>query len=121
MKPADELEKLAALQPAVEPRVLVQVAQAPAQLGLVHPDIDPGDRRATRRRSGQPGQYPDRRRLARAVGTEQAEDRSLGNVQVEAVEGKDGAEVLRQPAYFDRRPSCGWRGCHHASSRPPTK
>jgi hypothetical protein len=39
---------------------------------------------------------PDRRRLARSIWAEEAEDRALGDLEVDAVEGAHGAEGLDQ-------------------------
>ena len=60
----------------VEPRVLVEIADPPAELGPVEPDVDAGHGRGPAGRPGEAGQDPDRRRLAGAVGAEQAEDRA---------------------------------------------
>ncbi len=49
------------------------------------------------------GQQPHRRRLAGAVGAEQAEADALGHVEVEAVDRRDRAEPLHHAAQFDRR------------------
>jgi hypothetical protein len=127
VKPADELEELAPLHPAVEPRVLVKVAQAAAKLRLVQANLHPGDRCAAGGGSGEPGQDPDRRRLARTIRAQQAEDRAARHHKVEPIKGEDRPELLREPAGLDRRPGRrpghrgGRRGGRHDSSRPATK
>src|SRR5258708_237301 len=61
----------------------------------------------------QRGQNLHRGGLAGAVGAEQGEDRSLRNVQIDAVEHNLVAERLSQPGSRDRR----W-GCSYAPSFP---
>ena len=46
---------------------------------------------------------PQRRRLAGAVGAEQAEDRPPGDLEVDAGEGDGRTEVLRQAFDFDHQ------------------
>ena len=50
----------------------------------------------------QGGEDPHHRRLPRAVGAEEPEDRALGDGQVHSVEGGGGAEALHQPLDDDR-------------------
>ncbi len=50
-----------------------------------------------------PGQQPHRRRLAGAVGAEQAEADPLRHLEVEPVDRGDRAEALDHAAEFDRR------------------
>ena len=52
------------------------------------------------------GQHPHRRRLARAVGAEQADARALGHVEVEAVDRRDRAVALRRRAGGSRAGTC---------------
>ena len=66
------------------------------QLVAEHPQLAlVGDRLA--------GQQPHRRRLAGAVGPEQAEADALRHLEVEPVDGGDRAEALDDPAELDRR------------------
>ena len=51
---------------------------------------------APRGRADQPEQQPDRGRLARAVGPEVTDHLALADLEVEVVEGGDGAVALRQ-------------------------
>ena len=59
------------------------------------------------------GQHLHRRRLAGAVGAEQADARALGHVEVEPVDGDDGPVGLAYPAETDDRTALhgttGWR------------
>ena len=50
-----------------------------------------------------PGEQPHRRRLAGAVGPEQAEADPLRHVEVEAVDRRDRPEPLDHATQFDRR------------------
>ena len=63
----------------------------------------PGDRRGARRGAQQRREHPQRRRLARAVGPEEADDLALGDVEVDAV---DGAHLA--PSSW---PSRVWKVC----------
>ena len=50
------------------------------------------------------GEEAHRRRLAGAVGPEQADARAFGHVEVEAVHGRDGAVALHHAPQSDRQP-----------------
>src|SRR5204862_6706438 len=78
---ADEVEQLAAAHPAVETRILVEISQAPAQRRPVETDRDARDGRFTGSCPCEPGEDPDRRRLAGAVRTEETEDRPRRDVE----------------------------------------
>src|SRR6185295_7732489 len=75
-EPAGQLEQLAAAHPGVETWVLVEVAEPAVKIGPVEAGLDAGDRGRAAGRHGQPGEDPDRRRLAGAVGAEEPEHRS---------------------------------------------
>ena len=89
MEPADEREQLAPGHPAVEPRVLVEVADVSVELGHVQADLDACNGGAPGAGLGESGEDPDGRGLARSVRAEEAEDRARGYGQIEAVEGED--------------------------------
>src|SRR5690242_3182657 len=54
-------------------------------------DVESTHARHTARRSHRGRQYPDRRRLARAVRPEKAEDFTAGDIQIDATDGLDAA------------------------------
>ena len=56
-----------------------------------------------RGRQHQTEQHPDRGRLARAVGAEEAVDVTFADVEVEVVDREDGSEALGQPGGGDHR------------------
>ena len=64
------------------------------------------------------GQHLHRRRLAGAVGAEQADARALGHVEVEAVDGEDVAVVLDDLAQADGEGGHPSKAIH-ARLRPP--
>ncbi len=66
------------------------------EIGGVEPDLDAGDPGRPGRRTREPGEDPDRRRLAGSVRAQEAEHRPARNLQVEPVEREDRAVVLRQ-------------------------
>ena len=62
---------------------------------------------------GEPEQEPDQRRLAGAVGAEEAERDAARHLEVDAVERGAGAEALAEPARLDGE--CGGGGGGHAA------
>ena len=66
-------------------------------------DVVPQDRCPTAGGSQQGGDHAQRRRLAGTVGTEQAVDDAGGDLQVEAVDGGEGAESPGQTIGRDGR------------------
>ena len=64
-------------------------------------DVVPRDARRAARRDGQGGHHPDGRRLAGAVGPEQSEDRPLGHLEADVVDGGEVAEALDQADGLD--------------------
>jgi hypothetical protein len=76
-------QRLARRQVLVVARVLCQIAHVTTNADAVCDDVLPEDGGAAARGTRQAQQQFDRRRLARAVRAEKAEDRILGHVQVE--------------------------------------
>ena len=70
-------------------------------------DVVPQDRRPTAGGRQQGGDHAQRRRLAGSVGAEQAVDDAGGNLQIQGVDGGEGAEGPRQAIGSDRR-GLGW-------------
>ena len=70
-------------------------------------DVVPQDRRPTAGGRQQGGDHAQRRRLAGTVGAEQAVDDAGGNLQIQGVDGGEGAEGPRQAIGLDRR-GLGW-------------
>src|SRR5205085_7707304 len=93
---AGEMQELSARHPAVEPRLLVLVADQAGETRAPARRVEAADGGAPGRGSGQPGQQPDGRRLAGAVGPEEAEQGAARDLQVEPVQGRDATVVLDQ-------------------------
>src|SRR5207244_1817195 len=79
VEPANELKQLTSNHPTIEPQILVQIAEAAAEVRLVEADLGPYNSRAARCRSCEARQDPDRRRLAGTIRTKQAKDRAAWN------------------------------------------
>ena len=106
VEPAEHPQVLATREILVDRRVLAREADQRADpVGLLD-DVEAGDARAPAIRLEQGGEDPYRRRLAGAVGPEQAEDRAFLDGQVHAVEGADlmlpGAVDLDEALRVDR-------------------
>ena len=84
----DVAQRLAAGHPAVEPRVLGEVAELAAVLAGSR-DRDAVDRRAAGRRAGEAGEDLEGGRLAGAVRAEKAEDGAGRHVEGEVGQGLD--------------------------------
>ena len=65
-------------------------------------DIDPQDLRRPGGRREQPAEDPDRGRLPRSIASEESEHLSFFDGDRERVDGREGAEALREEARFDR-------------------
>lgn len=75
---------------------LRHIADAALDLvGLVD-DVIAGDRRAPAGRLEEPDQHLDRRALAGAIWPEKAENLAGLDVEIQPIDGDDGAEVLRE-------------------------
>ena len=84
---------------------LGDVADAPAHRDRRAAEIVSGDDGVARARGEQRREHPQRRRLAGAVGAEEADDLACIDVDVDAANGLDstraGGEALGQPARLD--------------------
>ena len=73
----------------------------------------------------EPGDHPQRRRLAAARGAEQGEELALADRQVEALDGRNdlalGGVLLAHPDQLDRRPLLGNRLLAHARATLPRR
>ena len=87
----------------VEARPLDEAGDAVERARAVDERIAAEELRVARRRADQPEQHPQRRRLARAVRAEVAEDVAALDGQVDVVDRDDLAVALDEPARFDRR------------------
>ena len=115
----DVAERLAAGHPAVEPRILGEVAELAAMLAGRR-DRHAVDGCAAGGRPGEAGEDLERGRLAGAVRAEEAEDGAGGHVEGQVGQGLDALVVLGQAGHRDGvghrfAPSCaacdvaGWR------------
>src|SRR5207237_7272721 len=83
-------------------------ADRPSHLLRLPDDVEPPDARASRRRLGERGENPDAGRLPGAVGTEEPEDLTFTDAQVDPGHGLDRRGVaargkgLDQPRCLDR-------------------
>ena len=100
---ADHHEVLGARQVLVHRGVLAGQADALAQGGGVADGVQARDADRAGVRAQQRGEHADRRRLARAVGAEQAEHRAGLDLEVDAVERADLAERLDEAFDEDGR------------------
>ena len=103
----DHDEVLQAGEVLVDRGVLAREADLVAQLRRVGDDVEAGDLGAAGVGPQQRREDPHDRRLAGAVGAEQAEHRARRGLEVDAVERADVAEGLRQPAHADGRRAPG--------------
>src|SRR5216683_1010016 len=84
----------------------------PAYLGGLGDDVVAGHPGLAAVRPQQRGQHPDRGRLSCPVGSEHAENRAAGNLEVDARKRLGMAEGLLEPGYLDYQ----GRAHHQASS-----
>ena len=87
VEPGRVAQVLAARHGPVEADVVGQVADVPLDLERVARRVEAEDLGRAAGRLGQAEQHQDGRRLARAVGTEEAEHLALADVQVERADG----------------------------------
>ena len=91
------------------------VADVPPDLDAVGHAVEAQDGGATPRREDEVQERPDGRRLAGAVGPEEAEDLAALDLQVEVLDGMDVAVVLGQAL---RQDGGRWRALAHVVHRP---
>ena len=99
---------------------LRDVADPPADLLRLAPQVDAGDRRLARRRREQRREHPQRRRLAGAVRPEEAEDLARADLEVDAADGLDRPPLrvlnVRAQVAASRSSSRGSGGCRHVDA-----
>ena len=100
-EPAEQVDDLATAQGGPEHDVAGHVGELTVQLGGVAPRVAAEDGRGAAVGAQQAEQDADRRRLARAVGSEEAVDLALADAEVESVEGDGGAERLAEAGHGD--------------------
>lgn len=96
VQPGEQPEVLAAGEVTVDRGVLAGDADAAADGGRIAEQVVPGDPGRAGVRAQQRGQQPYGRRLARAIGAEEAADSALRDGQIESAQGVDLAEPLLQ-------------------------
>src|SRR5688572_1900471 len=104
----DESEKFRAGELLINERSVRDEAELRFGRDRIHRDVDAGDTDRPRGRLENPGDHPERRRLARAVRPEEAEQLSLRHSQVDRVYGGEPAVALGQRRELDHGVS-GWR------------
>ncbi len=93
---AEELEILLDREIAIERELLRHVADVLAHAFRIAGDIDAGDDGAASARPQQAAEDADDGRLPRAIGTEEAHDFALGDLEAHMVDGDEIAEPLDQ-------------------------
>jgi len=101
VEPAVELEQLAPAQPVVEAEVLGQESQLGTRVAVAERRAEHGG--VPRARGHQPEQHLQRRRLARTVRAEIAEDVATVDRQVDVVDGNELPVALDETARDNRR------------------
>src|SRR5262249_4339136 len=100
---ADEFEVLAHRQVLVEAEALRHVADAPLDLGGLRADVEAEALARAGIRREQAAEHADRRRLAAAVGPEEAEDHAARHLDGEVLHHGLVAEALGEAADADGR------------------
>ena len=90
-------EVVARRQPVVKADLVGQVADPALDLERIAQRVEAGDLGAPAGRLGQAEQHQDRRRLARAVGPEDADDLAGADLEIDMVDREVGAVALGQP------------------------
>src|SRR5262249_32993039 len=110
VEPALQLQQLGAGLARVERRLLQRDTDAqPDRVGPLD-DVEARDRRAAAGRLEQRAQHAHRRRLAGSVRTEEAVDLALLDLELEAVDGGDTAEIAHEALASN---SCGSHACSY--------
>ena len=97
----DELEELRARQLFVDERAVGNEPELALRGDRIVDDIDAADVDGAARRPSNSGDHPQRRRLAGAIGTEEAEQLALRHFQVDAVDGGEFPVPFRQVRELD--------------------
>ncbi len=103
---AEDIETLPPGEPRPERDVASHVGEALVERRSVMPRVRSEELDVPATRSDEAEDHTDRRRLARSVGTDEAVDLSLRDLEVEPVKGVDGAIALGQPLRADDREDC---------------
>jgi hypothetical protein len=101
----DQLEVLPPGEDLVDRRRLTGEAHTASDVVRLGQDVEAGHPARSARRHAERRQHPHEGGLAGTVGSEQAEDRALGDDEADAVDGAGLPEVLDQVDGLDRR--CG--------------
>ena len=103
----------------IQRHVLGQVADVLAHIQRLRPHIEPGDAHVARTRGVEAGEHANRRRLARPVGAEEADDFAALHFKGQAVDGRRGAELLTEVANRDHHAVAATQRAHvvHARGR----
>ena len=113
-----QFEVLPHVELAVERKPLRHVAHAAARLEVARVDRAAEQPRLSLGRGQKTGQHLHRRRLAAAVGADEAEDLAAIDVKAHVVDGDEVAESHRQIARLDGRRAVGARPARHDLDGP---
>ncbi len=97
----EEIEVLGDRELAVERKFLRHVADVLARRGARPAQVEAGDAQRSGSGGQKPAQHAERRRLARAVRTEQAEDLAATNFEADVIDRREGAELAHQVVHLD--------------------
>jgi hypothetical protein len=101
VEPGLQGEVLAYRQIAIECEALRDVADMAARCARVANHVDSGNANFTARRWERSAQHADRRRLACAVGTQEAEHFAVAHGEIDSVDGNEITKAPRQAARVD--------------------
>ena len=101
VQPAEEPDVLVDCQQFIQGEPLGHVADAALHLLGIAAHVDAADDRGAGGRLEQAAEHADGRRLAGAVGAEEAEDFSLLHIEADVIDGHEPAEASRQIANDD--------------------
>ena len=103
VRAGEEIEVVAHGKLSVQRILLGDVADSLPRRSASRADIDARHAQLAARSRQQPAQHAKRRRLAGAVGPEQPENLAAANVEIDVIDGREGAEHADQIMHFDHR------------------
>jgi len=101
-KPTEEIDHLAPGEIGPERHIAGDICQPTMQLSGLSPRVPSEEGGGAAIMTDQPEQNPDRRRLARSIGAEEAMNLTGGHLEVEPVESPNMPEILHQTGDRDR-------------------
>ncbi len=118
-EPSQDLEIRPSRQVRIEGRLLHEPGDVPQGQRVALVEAVPAQLDRSRVRSHEPEQHPQQRRLAGAVGTEQAAHLAFGEGQVDAVDRQCRPKSLGQAARAHHRRAAQYRVSANVTHSPP--